>query len=229
MYLKSVSSVSDGPNVSRFEGQLELDEGETMPNHREYGTLFDPVTRLWANGVQLNSVSDQVVTFTAGSCSYVRDNQSPLIGLIRKVNQTVLGRNGNSLRAAFATYFGIELCRVPDFMTTSDQIIRNYWMDVADFLSDNGYAMQNEQLTADTLDGSYRDRIPTGMWIAVGDTRRGAQEDGRMSHAVVMNGPELYHDPHPEGTGLVRIIRGFTARQLDPFKVSRLNHHVRLM
>jgi len=100
-----------------------------------------------------------------------------------KVN---MARDDDCLQASLATILGLPLDAVPRF---DEAAIPGK--------NQNGMARSWLKSIGYTMDVFNADRHFAGMHIKCGTSLRGC------GHASVYDGNELYHDPHPEGGGIV--------------------------
>lgn len=110
--------------------------------------------------------------------------------MTRKVYQSITsGADANCLSACIATFLGLECDDVPVFKDEG-------WVErVRDWLMPRGYSFCTATISEDGL----RANFGRGYVIAVGQSKRG------RTHAVIYKDGELWHDPHPESTGLASV------------------------
>ena len=109
---------------------------------------------------------------------------------MKKVFQTKFGKpDGNCFAACLASILELPIEEIPDYKQPEGRWFRNYrkWI---------------KQYGLDLLiieDISHEDFIPDVCCIVSGTSPRG------LMHAVVYQGTEMIHDPHPEGGGVKHI------------------------
>jgi len=100
------------------------------------------------------------------------------------VDQTTFGDDGNCLAASLASVLGMSIAEMPDLRGDG-------WYDrLVEFLASRGRRAAVVP----------HHRVPDGshvLNIGLGDGPRG------RPHAVVCSGATVFHDPHPDRTGLV--------------------------
>lgn len=105
-----------------------------------------------------------------------------------KVFQTKFGREeGNCYNACIATIMGIELENVPDFGKDS-----LWWDRAINFFEDFGLHI----VRVPAIDGKVEQHDDMYTMVS-GMGPRG------LRHAVVYKGSKLFHDPHPDGGGVI--------------------------
>lgn len=129
---------------------------------------------------------------------------------MKKVMQTKTGLGGNCEGATIATLLGLELSKIPDFWEGCDietpaspenGII--YQQNLNNFLEKYGYKMLN--LGVNSEDMTERDQqwvIDISKHLGVKHLVAGISPRGHM-HSVIYENGELWHDPHPEGGGVM--------------------------
>lgn len=127
-----------------------------------------------------------------------------------KVMQTVTGLGGNCEGATIATLLGLELSEIPDFWEGCDKenpaLAENgiiYQQNLNNFLAKYGYKMLN--LGVNSEDMTERDQ----QWVqdiskhlGVKHLVAGISPRGHL-HSVIYEHGQLWHDPHPEGGGVI--------------------------
>lgn len=110
------------------------------------------------------------------------------------ITQTRFGETGNCVQACIASILNKELDEVPDFISiylhSEHMDVSVFWDSVEEYLLEQGYLFTlapNEQV------------LQTGIYLASGTSHRG------LPHMVIMDGRFLFHDPHPDQTGVVQI------------------------
>lgn len=137
----------------------------------------------------------------------------PVVGPSRFVHQTKFGvgadvppdEQGNCTEAAVATMLGISLSEVPCFHGTDGPA--GFWDRLEEFFAERGLYLHR-------FDGAWT--FPC-LYLAGGRTARGT------NHMVVMRDGELFHDPHPAGSGLTEMRHAFVAALCDPALATRPN------
>lgn len=105
----------------------------------------------------------------------------------RKVYQTITkGPDANCLAACLATFLGLECDDIP-YIQGDD-----WRKQVTDWLLLQGYIFATASISEEVL----RTEFSRGYIIVVGPSKRG------RTHAVIYKDGRLWHDPHPESTGL---------------------------
>lgn len=104
------------------------------------------------------------------------------------VDQTTFAPAGNCLSACIASILEIPIESIPTFATSlrSTQLHQ-----VREWLDTLGYRLI-------FLPSGFNMNFP-GYYIAGGPSKRG------VSHAIVMHGPNVIHDPHPSRAGILHI------------------------
>jgi hypothetical protein len=125
---------------------------------------------------------------------------------MRPAFQTVLGPKGNCFAACIASLLEVSTGEVPDLVDGLPEPgegddARDWWLALFsrlnDWLRPRGlcyFEVTTQTPIAETY--LWRTIAPGMLWIAVGEGLEGSP------HAVVMDGYELLHDPHPFGGGL---------------------------
>lgn len=111
----------------------------------------------------------------------------------RKVMQTEFGVDGNCQSACIATITGIPLDAIPNFTKLGKTDLQRR-QAMCEWLWAHGWGI----VTFVASDTEIRRWYP-GFVIAGGESARG------IYHGVVYKDGELWHDPHPDGTGLVKV------------------------
>lgn len=111
-----------------------------------------------------------------------------------------LGTRGNCQQAAVASILGLPLDAVPNFIeATAGQGSAAFWRAIDTFFEARGYMLWE-----------MGNRMPDCLYMASGPSPRG------VSHAVVMRGGRLVHDPHPSRAGLLEVTCIHVPVPLDP-------------
>lgn len=111
----------------------------------------------------------------------------------RKVMQTEFGVDGNCQSACIATITGIPLDAIPNFTKLGKTDLQRR-QAMCEWLWAHGWGI----VTFVASDTEIRRWYP-GFVIAGGESARG------IYHGVVYKDGELWHDPHPDGTGLTKV------------------------
>lgn len=128
---------------------------------------------------------------------------------MKKVMQTKLGLGGNCEGATLATLLGLELSEIPDFWDGCDietpaspdnGII--YQRNVNNFLEKYGYKMLNLGVTSNPSERDQQWVIDISRHLGIKHIVAGISPRGYM-HSVIYENGELWHDPHPEGGGVI--------------------------
>ena len=121
---------------------------------------------------------------------------------MEKISQDRFGEEGNCLSAVMATLFEVKLEDVPFFHkgcylnpNDSERItnINNkiFWENFEKYLDGLGYAYAYYDYTIEMA------RSLKGVYLVGGMSPRGYQ------HAVLYKSNKLWHDPHPDGGGVI--------------------------
>lgn len=121
----------------------------------------------------------------------------------RWIKQTIFpdiekGIYGNCAQAAVASLLHMSLDEVPHFSESGDSVKENELLE--NFFADQGF----------NFISMFFNYIPEGLYLASGTTIRGT------THMVVMRDGKLEFDPHPDNTGLERIIGVYILTPKDP-------------
>lgn len=125
---------------------------------------------------------------------------------MKKVMQTVTGLGGNCEGAVLATVLGLDLEDIPSFWSESGKENPTcpkegaaYQERLNAFLKPHGYKVLN-----------LGEEVPHGQWvtdisIAMGDIPLivGGMSPRGYKHSVIYKNGHLWHDPHPEGGGVI--------------------------
>lgn len=125
---------------------------------------------------------------------------------MKKVYQTKFGKLGNCQSATLATLLGLEIDEVPYFFDGIDiegsseaESDRQFVDNINNFLRPRGYQLimlgQNEPHTEWVEEIS---RELKGVKLLVG----GISPRGSMHSVIYLDG-KLWHDPHPDGHGVI--------------------------
>ena len=110
---------------------------------------------------------------------------------MQRIMQTRLGDTGNCMSACLAMVLGLEIEQVPNFFDLAGRDSEKWWQEIRMWLRPRGYDFVLISASASWITGIG------GALIVGGQTDRGT------SHAVVYLDGKLFHDPHPDGTGLI--------------------------
>ena len=126
-----------------------------------------------------------------------------------KVMQTVTGLGGNCEGATIATLLGLELSEIPDFWEGIDKLNPTapgagvlYQDNINYFLRRHGYRMLNLGVTKDPTEQDINWVIEVSKAIGAKHLVAGISPRGYM-HSVIYEHGQLWHDPHPEGGGVI--------------------------
>lgn len=128
---------------------------------------------------------------------------------MKKVMQTKLGLGGNCEGATLATLLGLELSKIPDFWEGIDKLNPEapgagvlYQDNINYFLRRHGYRMLNLGVTKDPTEQDINWVIEVSKAIGTKHLVAGISPRGHM-HSVIYEHGQLWHDPHPEGGGVI--------------------------
>lgn len=128
---------------------------------------------------------------------------------MRKVMQTVTGLGGNCEGATIATLLGLDINDIPSFWDGID--IKNptapgagvlYQDNLNYFLRQYGYRMLNLGVDKNPTEQDQNWVIEISKAIGVKHLVAGISPRGHM-HSVIYEHGQLWHDPHPEGGGVI--------------------------
>lgn len=112
----------------------------------------------------------------------------------RRIMQTVIGPQGNCQSACLAMLLGLDLAAVPNFNDGGPP--HEFGQRQLAWLAARGlYSMTFTKWEG----GGFFSFPPPGYFITGGVSPRGNR------HAVIYRDGELWHDPHPEGGGLIEV------------------------
>lgn len=119
------------------------------------------------------------------------------------------GQQGDCLRAVVASLLELDLDNVPHFVQEDVDGGPNWWQHLTMWLDQRGYKIY-------FLDPEIPHLAPRPgeHYYAVGPSPRGVIADGVYTtwHAVVYRDEQLAHDPHPDGTGIVKVANRYAFR-----------------
>ncbi|MHA3059942.1 hypothetical protein ACX1N5_03950 [Acinetobacter sp. ANC 4636] len=128
---------------------------------------------------------------------------------MKKVMQTVIGLGGNCESATIATLLSLNIEDVPSFWegidTDSPTASGNgifYQDNLNRFLHKHGYKMLNLGVIEDPTEENQNWVIEISKHLGVKHLVAGISPRGHM-HSVIYEHGELWHDPHPEGGGVI--------------------------
>lgn len=111
-----------------------------------------------------------------------------------RIMQTKMGGKGNCQSACIAMMLGLPLADVPDFAALYEDAA-DYRREMRDWFAMRGLQILTFGAAQDTP------QIPVcGYCIVGGKTPRG------LPHAVIFRNGEIWHDPHPDQSGLTEIV-----------------------
>lgn len=127
---------------------------------------------------------------------------------IIKYHQTEFDLKGNCQSAVFATLFQIPLQTIPNFYDGidlyHDNVDAKFTENMNNWLSTLGYS----SITLVLSDPSFL-RICKGLVQVIGKSPRG------YNHVVIYKDGELWHDPHPEGGGVIPEYISFVVKEFE--------------
>jgi hypothetical protein len=107
--------------------------------------------------------------------------------------QTKFGTEGNCYSACIASLLDMSLDEVPYFAEGAGQHDSGiFWERVFSFLEMNGYDIRFFDYDKHSISLE-----PDQFYIVAGKSPRG------YMHGVIYKGNQLYHDPHPDNTGVI--------------------------
>lgn len=128
---------------------------------------------------------------------------------MKKVMQTITGLGGNCEGATIATLLGLNIEDVPSFWegidiktTDTDESGVIYQENLNSFLRQHGYRMLNLGVTKNPKAQDINWVIGVSKAIGAKHLVAGISPRGHM-HSVIYENGELWHDPHPEGGGVI--------------------------
>ena len=111
---------------------------------------------------------------------------------LKKLHQTKFGfPEGNCFETCLAMLLGREISSIPSYKED-----KKWFFQYRDWLRPQGYDM----LAVGKWNEDAKPFCPDVFCIAGGKSPR-----GDFQHAIVYYGNKLYHDPHPDGTGIENI------------------------
>ena len=128
---------------------------------------------------------------------------------MKKVMQTITGLGGNCEGATIATLLGLNIEDVPSFWegidiktTDTDESGVIYQENLNSFLRQHGYRMLNLGVTKNPKAQDINWVIEVSKAIGAKHLVAGISPRGHM-HSVICEHGQLWHDPHPEGGGVI--------------------------
>lgn len=128
---------------------------------------------------------------------------------MKKVMQTITGLGGNCEGATIATLLGLNIEDVPSFWegidiktTDTDESGVIYQENLNSFLRQHGYRMLNLGVTKNPKAQDINWVIEVSKAIGTKHLVAGLSPRGHM-HSVIYEHGQLWHDPHPEGGGVI--------------------------
>jgi len=128
---------------------------------------------------------------------------------MKKVMQTITGLGGNCEGATIATLLGLNIEDVPSFWegidiktTDTDESGVIYQENLNSFLRQHGYRMLNLGVTKYPKAQDINWVIEVSKAIGAKHLVAGISPRGHM-HSVIYEHGQLWHDPHPEGGGVI--------------------------
>lgn len=128
---------------------------------------------------------------------------------MKKVMQTVTGLGGNCEGATIATLLGLDIEDIPSFWDCCDKENPNtaengviYQRNLNNFLEKYGYKMLNLGVNSDPSERDQQWVIDISKHLGIKHLVAGISPRGHM-HSVIYENGELWHDPHPEGGGVI--------------------------
>ncbi|WP_151778484.1 hypothetical protein [Acinetobacter brisouii] len=127
---------------------------------------------------------------------------------MKKVMQTITGLGGNCEGATIATLLGLNLEDVPSFW---DSITPNnpthndadiYQKNVKSFLAKYGFTILNLGVDSNPSEQDKKWVVDISKALGVKHLVAGISPRGHM-HSVIYENGELWHDPHPDGGGVI--------------------------
>lgn len=108
----------------------------------------------------------------------------------QRVMQTIVeGPDANCMQACIASLFGIPIEEAP---VIRDDPLTTWTQQVRDWAAKRGYGF----VTIGCNEETFRAEFSAGYLIVAGYSKRGRY------HAVVYKDGELWHDPHPDSSGV---------------------------
>ena len=128
---------------------------------------------------------------------------------MKKVMQTIIGLGGNCEGATIATLLGLTIEDVPSFWagidiktTDTDESGVIYQENLNSFLRQHGYRMLNLGVVKNPSERDIDWVIEVSKAIGTKHLVAGISPRGHM-HSVIYEHGQLWHDPHPEGGGVI--------------------------
>lgn len=128
---------------------------------------------------------------------------------MNKVMQTVTGYGGNCESATIATLLGLSIEDVPSFWEGIDAITLNnegqgeaYQANLNRFLKTKGLTSISLGVAGEPSESDINWVISISKALGVKHLVSGISPRGH-NHSVIYENGELWHDPHPEGGGVI--------------------------
>ncbi len=138
---------------------------------------------------------------------------------MKRIDQTVIGPKGNCFSACLAMMLGLDIREVPNFCDAQgfDEDPGPAFMRYAHaWLAGKGWG----HITLDAPNMVFKRHHSRGYVIASGMTKRG------FLHSVIYKDGELWHDPHPDHSGIDAVLEVDLIFPLNPSKFPALIEEV---
>jgi hypothetical protein len=112
--------------------------------------------------------------------------------------------HGNCMGACLASIMELSINVVPKFQDMGQNWFQPFW----DFLAEHGYTFHG---TGKPENVEVYDKGIDGYYVVNGDSPRGFTR----GHSVVYYKGKMVHDPHPEGTGLLKVRNFFMIERTE--------------
>ncbi len=113
-----------------------------------------------------------------------------------KLHDPENGIRGNCMMTCYACYLDLDVSQVPPIELLFDAKPQPFWYEMLEYWLANYCYRKSIGLSEDPyLTNGYDD-----YYFAWGKTNR-----GNWHHQVIFKEGKLFHDPHPDGTGLTEI------------------------
>lgn len=118
---------------------------------------------------------------------------------------------GDCHAACLATILEVPIEGVPRVKGTETTDIETWWAELGNWLnSDNWYLFK--YTISDKVNQMWLSPSDPPVWIAGGESQRGGL------HCVVMQGNDMFHDPHQSRSGLIGITFAEILVSVNPSK-----------
>lgn len=134
---------------------------------------------------------------------------------MKPVMQTIVGPKGNCMSACLASVLELPLAEVPNFFEAGSDDT-DYWNACRTWLRGLGLGI----LTINFDGPAQWSQLRLGGYHIVGGSS--PRMEG-MDHATVWYRGRMVHDPHPDGTGIVKPTTLDLLYVLDPARLGRGN------